>query len=277
MTDSSEPVHFFDLTCDLEGARKSWSPNTLKTRAVLNFKGIKYTQSWVSYPDIAPLSERLEMKPTGTTIKYTLPAIAHKASITENAHGALNDSLPIANHLEKTFPAPQYPSIFPNGQASYALAHATEELLNPAIAKTFVIVLPKVHAMLDKRGQEYFHETRVPNMRRRYPDLNNLSEILPKTDEEYEDIWAEAQKKLEIFTTMLTESGRNPGPFLEGEKPGYADFILASWLAWHERSCLKTFDALLKTGDGSLRKHWEACLPYLEGQGETKDWPISKI
>lgn len=217
------------------------------------------------------------MKPTGKRIPYTLPAIAHKASITDNAHGALNDSLPIANHLEKTFPAPQYPSIFPNGQASYALARATEALVDAAIAKTFVIVLPKVEQILDKRGAQYFHETRVPTLRRRYPDINNLSEVLPKSDEEYQAIWSETQKQLVPFTAMLTGSGSNPGPFLEGEKPGYADFILASWLAWHERSCPKTFDALLKTGDGSLRTHWEASLPYLEGQGETKDWPVSRI
>ncbi|KAH8694076.1 putative glutathione S-transferase [Talaromyces proteolyticus] len=277
MAFSNKPVHFFDITCSLDGPRKSWSPNTLKTRTVLNYKGIKYTQSWVSYPDIAALSEGLKMPPTGTTIKYTLPAIVHKASITSNPYGALNDSLPIALHLEKTFPAPKYPSIFPNGQASYALAVATRKLLNAAFDKTHIIVLPKVQAMLDDRGAQYFHETRLPNYRKRFGNINSLSEVLPKNDEEYEAIWAATQKELVIFTEMLTGEGSIQGPFLEGEKPGYADFILASWLAWHERACPKTFEALLNTGNGSLRKHWVASLPYLDGQGEDKEWAQSEI
>lgn len=61
------PVHFFDLCFDQpggltlngtnprqthepnplhSGTAKSWSLNTLQTRAVLDFKGIPYTQSW---------------------------------------------------------------------------------------------------------------------------------------------------------------------------------------------------------------------------------------
>ncbi|KAJ5119703.1 hypothetical protein N7448_010372 [Penicillium atrosanguineum] len=60
---SPEPVHFFDITSTLPGASKSWSPNTLKVRAALNFKGIPYTQSWISYPDIKPLITGLDLPP----------------------------------------------------------------------------------------------------------------------------------------------------------------------------------------------------------------------
>jgi glutathione S-transferase len=85
---------------------------------VLNFKAIPYTQSWICYPDIAPLFQALSVPPIQGPALYTLPAIAHKATIPSTS-GAMTDSMPIALHLDKIFPDPP---LFPSGQASYILA-----------------------------------------------------------------------------------------------------------------------------------------------------------
>lgn len=298
MADQIEPVHFFDIKCSLEGmfsatsapafltdqhhtcagCRQSWSPNTLKTRGVLNIKGIPYTQSWISYPDIAPLSIGLGIpaNPEGS-IRYTLPAIIHKPSITSNPNGAMHDSLPIALHLDKTFPAPQYPSVFPHGQTSVALALATEQLFLHVVGKCSSLVFPGVADILDDRGAEYFERTRLPNWQRRRPDLNatKLADVKPKTEAELEKIIEESKKSLSVFDELLAGGGENKGPFLEGEKPGYADVILAAYMAWIERPLPEFFARILDAGNGSIRRHWEASQGFLNGQGETKEWPVA--
>jgi glutathione S-transferase len=205
---------------------------------------------------------------------YTLPAIIHKASVTSNPHGALHDSFPIALHLDKAFPAPEYPSIFPNGQASIALAAATEKLLTASVAKFVLMLFAGVHGILDDRGKQYFSDTRLPRFQTKFP-VESMEGLRPESQAERDTIVADTNKELQIFSTLLEGQGQNPGPFLEGEKPAYADFVLAAYLAWYERSNPEVFEALLESSNGLLKKHWEASQPYLTGQGETKEWAVT--
>jgi hypothetical protein len=34
------------------------------------------------------------------------------------------------------------------------------------------------------------------------------------------------------------------------------------------------FEKLMGLGDGEVKALWDACRPWLEGQGEEKEWPI---
>ncbi|PCH02144.1 Hypothetical protein PENO1_039230 [Penicillium occitanis (nom. inval.)] len=282
MADQTEPVHFFDIKCTLEGPRQSWSPNTLKTRAVLNIKGILYTQSWISYPDIAPLCAGLGIPAvpddsSSPPILYTLPAIIHKPSITSNPNGAMHDSLPIALHLDKAFPSPQYPSVFPHGQTSIALALATEKLFHNVVAKCATLLFPAVADILDDRGAAYFEKTRLPRWQRRHPNLTltKMADLKPKTEAEIDKMIEETKKALLFFDELLAGGGENKGPFLEGEKPGFADVMLAAHMAWIERPLPEFFARIIDAGNGSIRKHWEASQGFLNGQGETKEWPVA--
>lgn len=246
----------------------------------MNYKGIKYTETFLSYPDIAPVAKSLEIPPDTTSgTPYTVPIIIHKPSIASNANGALHDSFPIALHLDKTFPAPKYPSIFPNGQASIALAIATEKLVHAAVAKFTKLLFSGVAAALDERGKVYFEQTRVPRFQARFPelDIQEMSDLRPKTQEGIDAAVADTQKELVVLTVMLEGRGLNSGPFLEGDKPGYADLILASYFGWFERSNPEPFQNLLEDGKGLLRRHWEASQPFLNGQGESKEWPIPRL
>jgi hypothetical protein len=65
----------------------------MKTRMVLNYKRIPYTQSFISYPDIQPLALSLSILPLpGLAQPYTLPAVV-SPSVPEsiNSSHAMND------------------------------------------------------------------------------------------------------------------------------------------------------------------------------------------
>ncbi|KAJ5572813.1 hypothetical protein VI817_007576 [Penicillium citrinum] len=260
-----EPVHFFDILSTLPGSSKSWSPNTLKVRAVLNFKKIPYTQSWISYPDIAPLMKSLEVAPNETGTPYTLPAIIHKESISTNPHGAMMDSLPIILHLDEVFPSPP---LFPSGDASYAIFLALSKVaagMSPGIRQ---LVLPNVPQHLDPRGQEYFNRTRAEVFGK------PLSEVRPKDPEIVEEIWKGVVAESETLIKMLKGREGKKGPFFEGEKAGYADLVFCCMLAFFERMDPDLFGKLMNLGDGEFKALWEACQPWLEGQGDEKEWPV---
>ncbi|KGO37223.1 Glutathione S-transferase, C-terminal [Penicillium expansum] len=264
MTESK--IHFFDLLSDLPGPSKSWSPYTLRTRMVLNFKGIPYTQSWVSYPDIEPFLKAHGVTP-GKGTPYTMPAISHKGSITSNPDGVLMDSQPIAEYIDKLYPSPP---LFPSGDASYSLFIAVEkfkDLISPSFRS---LIVPNVPPKLDERGREYFIRTRSAAFGK------PLSEVRPTDETELLALWQRIEKEAEMLIEMLKGKDGKKGPFLEGERAGYADIVLASLLAWFQRFDQGTFEKILDLGDGEFKAFYEACLPWLEGQGEEKEWPVSQ-
>lgn len=250
---------------DLSGPQKSWSPNTLKVRAVLNFKGIPYTQSWISYPDIAPLTKGLGLGPNETGIPYTLPAIIHKSSVKSNPYGAMMDSLPIVLHLDKTFPSRP---LFPSGDASYALYLAVSKIassLGPAIRS---LIIPEVAQYMDPRGKEYFIETRSKFFGK------PLSEVRPTDKETIDGLWKQVESDALALVTILKGREGKKGPFFEGETPGYVDLFLACNFAFFERIDRESFERLMAIGDGEFKALWEACEPWMNGQGEEKEWAV---
>ncbi|KAJ5816690.1 hypothetical protein N7447_008923 [Penicillium robsamsonii] len=263
MTESK--IHFFDLLSDLPGPSKSWSPNTLRTRMVLNFKGIPYTQSWVSYPDIAPLLKASGVPPSKSGMAYTLPAISHKGSIASNPDGVLMDSDPIAMYIDKLYPSPP---LFPSGDASYSLMVAVLKILALMSPSIRSLIIPNVPSGLDERGREYFIRTRSEAFGK------PLSEVRPTDEAELLALWQHVEKEAETLIKMLKGKDGKKGPFLEGETAGYADIILGGILAFSQRFDRDTFEKLLVLGDGEFKALYEACLPWIEGQGEEKDWPI---
>ena len=247
------------------GTKKSWSPNTLKTRAVLNFKGIPYTQSFISYPDIAPLLKQLSVPPAKEGMAYTLPAIVHKSSVTSNPNGALMDSTAIAFHLEKTFPSP---TLFPSGDASYALTVAVGKILGSVAQKLAIFVLPNVAEFLDRRGKEYFVRTRTERFGK------PLSEVRPKDEASLRSAVDGAKQDLATLAGMLKGREGKTGPFFEGEKAGYADLMVVTFLAWFHRGDEPVWRELVAVGDGELKALWEACSGWLEGQGKEVEWEV---
>lgn len=182
----------------------------------------------------------------------------------------MSDSMPIAVHLEEAFPAPAYPSIFPSGDASYSLAVAVDRIFSDVFKKAFPLVVAKVPGILDERGSKYFYETREKWFGK------PLSELGPQSAEEVEAIWKEAEKELEVLVKMLKgQDGKTKkGPFFEGDKASYADFLLLGFLAFFERANGEIFEKLMSTGGGVFKALWDASKQWLDGQGEEKEWPV---
>ncbi|KAJ5162302.1 hypothetical protein N7492_007694 [Penicillium capsulatum] len=262
---SDKPIHLFDITSTFTGPAKSWSPNTLKVRAVLNFKKIPYTQSWVSYPDIAPLLKSLDVPPNAEGKPYTLPAIVHKASISTNAHGAMMDSFPIIQHLETLYPSPP---LFPSGDASYALLLAIGKIASVMAPAFRQLIIPRVPEGLDPRGAEYFIRTRTEAFGK------PLADVRPKDREAIEALWADVEREAGALLDIYKGREGKKGPFVEGETPGYTDLVLATQIAFFERYDWEFFERFVALGDGQFRALYEACLPWVEGQGEEIEWPI---
>lgn len=232
---------------------------------VLNFKGIPYTQSWVSYPDIAPLLKAHGVPPGESATPYTLPAISHKGSITSNPDGILMDSEPIAMYIDKLYPSPP---LFPSGDASYSLVVAVLKIMSLMSPSIRSLIIPNVPSGLDERAREYFIRTRSAAFGK------PLSEVRPTDEAELLALWQLVEKEAETLIKMLKGKDGKKGPFLEGERAGYADIILASLLAFFERFDGGIFEKVLALGNGEFKSLYEACLPWLEGQGEEKEWPI---
>ncbi|KAL2813631.1 hypothetical protein BDW59DRAFT_176674 [Aspergillus cavernicola] len=259
-----EPVHFFDILSDLPGSSKSRSRNALKTRLVLNFKGIPYSQSFISYPDIEPLLKRLSIDPNRQGIPYTLPAICH-SSVESNKYGVLMGSLPIAMHLDMICPCP---ALFPSGNSSYSLALEVQKILEDVGQNAQILVLPKVVDILDARGREYFERTR----RARFGIP--LSEVIPRDDRSTKIIKDEIKQAISVLTIMLRGQSGKTGPFFEGHQAGYADLILVAFLAWCGRPDKELLQEILDVGGGELKTLWHASSLWLEGQGEDKVWKV---
>ncbi|KAL3459097.1 hypothetical protein BJX64DRAFT_279388 [Aspergillus heterothallicus] len=271
------PVHFFDILSALPAPTKSWSPNTLKIRLALNYKRIPYTQSYVSLPDIEPLLKSLSIPPhaPGTAPKpYTLPAIIHPSLKSDsNPVGALNDSIPIALHLDALFPAPEYPRLFPNHQASYALALAVNELMRNVVFAGYTLLVGRIAEILDEpRGREYFVRTRGEAFGK------PLAEVRPTDQDEVARLIGEMKKKMGVVSQMLKKAGANnkPGPFFEGDQPSLADFIFQAFLLLVKISDEDLWGQLVGVGDGEVRALWDAVYPWVEGQGEEVAWDVLK-
>ncbi|KAL3486983.1 hypothetical protein BJX62DRAFT_246320 [Aspergillus germanicus] len=268
MSATNNKVHLFDIFSTLSTPQNSWSAHILKIRCILNYKKIPYTQSFISYPDIAPLLKSLDVTPNKSGTPYTLPAIVHKSSITPNPHGALADSLPIALHVDKIFPDPP---LFPSGDASYALFLAVERIMASFESGYRPFIVPRVAENLDPRGRVYFEATRSAALGM------PLAQVRPRPEdkERRNELLKIIEREAVTLIGMLNGREGKKGVFFEGKTLGFADILVACHLAFIERFDTELFTRVVGLEGGKLRALYEACVPLLEGQGEERAWDLS--
>ncbi|NEO54010.1 MAG: glutathione S-transferase family protein [Okeania sp. SIO3B5] len=119
------------------------------------------------------------------------------------------DSWNIANYLEKTYP--NQPSLFGCSQAKSQvlfIKNWDEKVLIPALLPMLIY---NVFEHIDAKDKTYFRETR--------------EQKLGKTLEEFKDV---KQSQIDNFRTILSplRETLNQQPFLAGEKPKFADYII---------------------------------------------------
>lgn len=122
--------------------------------------------------------------------------------------------------------------------------------------------------ILDERGRNYFVRSRTITFGGVSP-----REMGDKGGEEVD--WKRLEKAVDPLISMLRGipgSGEGRGPFFEGDRVGYADFLVVAYLGWVERAKKEHWERLVDLGGGELRRLWEASEEWLEGQGEEREW-----
>ncbi|PPR00407.1 hypothetical protein CVT26_009692 [Gymnopilus dilepis] len=205
------------LLDSLKEYQSSWSGNLWRTRYHLNFKGIPYKTEWVEYPDIEPHCIKLGIPPTSTkadgTPAFTLPAIYDPATGVY-----ISDSFRIAEYLDHTYP--DTPPLLP--QNTQALQAAFTEAFNANIAAVWDFIHPIIPSRLSPRSAAYFRRTREAAAGK------NMEEFTPKGEEGVAQ-WARFKEGLERVDAWYAKSS---GPFLLGDAPSWADFVVAARVGW---------------------------------------------
>jgi len=139
---------------------KPWSPNTYKTRFVLNYKRIPYTTEWIEYPDIAPKFKTLGMTPNPPTAMkllqaYTCPAISDSST---SPPTLVMDSASIATYLDAKYPSrPLYIGSPTSQAAQRKLTNLCESILQRV---SIFIMMPATVDNLNPTSAEYVSRTR---------------------------------------------------------------------------------------------------------------------
>jgi len=186
---------------DLCGAdeNKRFSPTCWRTKLTLVHKGLDFEPVGVAFTKI-PETVKGPVK--------TLPTIV-------DGNDEVTDSFDIAVYLEKKYP--DAPSLF-GGENGVALAKFvrawTNTTLNPLIAG---LIVKDICDVLAEPDQKYFRETREA--------------MFKKT---LEEVQAGRDGRIEGFRAALTplRTMLNDQPFIGGDRPLFADYIVFGSLKW---------------------------------------------
>ncbi|CAE6394512.1 hypothetical protein BN14_04703 [Rhizoctonia solani AG-1 IB] len=234
------PIIFYDILSE----HGYWSPNTYKTRLTLNYKRLPYRVEYVSYPDIAPKLKELGVRTTDPApfIAYTLPMIADPSPDPNGKPTYVVESFDIAVYLDKTYPAPQYPAVFPPG--TRAIQKITTDLFMNEVGYALLPSLVPLTArpgFLDERGREHFLKTR-----------EQYFKTIPADTSVGSKFWGDAHEKWQWFGTTLDLN--EEGPFVMGKQISFADFAVGGILFF------------VRHVEGGEMKKWKAIAEWQGGQ-----------
>jgi glutathione S-transferase len=166
------------------------------------------------------------------------------------------ESFPIAVYLEKTFPSPEYPSIFPPSAPESACSLTQNQVnFTPAFLTITSHLVRGIHSLLiPGPGADYFKTSRE------------------KQFGKFEDLPEKINSK--TVKTMYLPFHRNLkayGPYLGGAELSYNDFIFLSMCLWIKAaSPAEAFDEFLDTvNDGVVRKWYKFVEVWA---GEDQGW-----
>ena len=194
-------------------------------RFTLEYKGLPYTTVWLDLPDIAPTLQELNIAPTGKwqdgSPMYTLPAI-----VDPSTGAALADSAAIARYLDTAYP--DTPRAFPAGTDTLIAAFqaAFESALSP---HAFYIGLPAMYRRVHDVSKARFKAARESVVGGRMEDWNP-----PGTPKAAQN-WAALEAGFGKVAAWM-DAGGEGRPFVMGDVPCYADFIVGARLSWLKKA-----------------------------------------
>ncbi|KAL4899095.1 hypothetical protein BDW74DRAFT_189553 [Aspergillus multicolor] len=243
-TDSTPALTVYDILMRQPVQENACSPNPTKTRQTLNFKSVPYKTTWVDMPDIASTRKSLGI-PAGRkfadgTEFYTLPVLI------DSATGAkLGDSFDIAVYMHETYPN-SGGDLFPEGvdvKLDFRTSNTAmlvplsdlsdvarqEKYVSYAEFNTHVDAAFTAHTILNVMGLPFNPETAEISKaefcrRAKMPSF----EAFNVTGEARRGIIDSFKETLGDLARLFVRD--QSGPFILGDKPCYADFIVGGWL-----------------------------------------------
>lgn len=218
---------------DLVGADESrpFSPHCWKIKMALAHKGLDYEAVPVPFTEVAGLEGE------GATV----PKLKDGSRI-------ICDSFAIALYLEEVYP--DRPSLF-KGEGGKAMARFVESWaateLHTIFGKAAVI---DIHDRLAPADQAHLRKSREARFSMPLEEARELGREQMRT----------IAARLQPLRTMLGHQ-----PFIGGESPLFADYIVFSALQWMRIISPQTVLA----GDDPLRNWFEACLDLHDGLGRS--------
>ncbi|MCR9139167.1 MAG: glutathione S-transferase family protein [Alphaproteobacteria bacterium] len=221
-------ITLYELTG--KDATRPFSPHCWKTAMSLAHKGLEYSGSAVPFTAV-PAVENGHGK--------TVPVIRDGEHI-------LSDSFDIALYLEETYP--ERPSLF-GGPGGIAMARFFEAWAQTQIhAVIGGALLLDIHAMLAPEDQVYFRESREGRIGL------SLEEAVAASQSKVDGLSA----RLEPMRLVLKRQ-----PFLGGQGPLFADYIVFGAFQWARVCSASTFLA----ADDPVADWFQRCLDLHGGIG----------
>jgi len=214
-----KPIIFYDIASVVQG--QPWSPNTMKTRYCLNFKGLPFETVWLEYPKIKPFYEQNSLAPTTSWVIKGSPTPVHTLPVImdPNTNRFISDSLAIAQYLDEQYP--DAPKVLPYDSDEAALIDAFQSAFMNAAKGISKLGIFKGAQKLSPESKEYYIRTRVEWLGIPWEQF-----ALP---EEVDKFWDGLRAACDIADEWYAKSS---GPFILGDTPCFADFLVAGLFKW---------------------------------------------
>ncbi|KAH6902442.1 hypothetical protein BKA70DRAFT_1567888 [Coprinopsis sp. MPI-PUGE-AT-0042] len=245
-------ITFYDLATPIP--RRISSPNTMKTRLTLNYKGLPYTTEWVEFPDIRELYNKLDVKPNLGYLNnpdFSLPMI------TDHSTGvSLCESFAIAKYLDETYP--DTPKLVPsdeNGEMEKQITFIKELELGFIQGALPLIFKQSLDCgLLTARGREFINTTRPPFLSLMGKNVTSAEEVNVSLEEK-EVQWG---KLKQLFNVMAERfGGTEKFSWFMGDTISFADLVMGGWILsqreiWGEES--EEWKDMMSWNDGKWAK-----------------------
>lgn len=243
-----KPIIFYDIPCIVQG--QPWSPNTMKTRYCLTFKGLPFQTVWLEFPDIKPFYEQHSLAPTtlldikgAPTPVDTLPII-----MDPNTNRLITDSFAIAQYLDEQYP--DTPKVLPNNTA--ALVHVFQTAFRNAMMGASLLACFRGVQKLNPVSKEYYIRTRGEQFGIPWEQFAS-----PEKREQQRNALRAA------CDTMDGWYATSSGQFILGDTPCFADFMVAGLYKWIQY-CFEEWEEVKIWNGGRWRRLVEATDRYLD-------------
>ncbi|RAK84049.1 glutathione S-transferas-like protein [Aspergillus costaricaensis CBS 115574] len=241
-TTTSNPtptMTYYDIAMRPPVTGNAAAVNPWKARLALNFKNAPYSTTWVKLPEVSKVRRSLNLpacrKFADGSDFYTLPILSDPTT-----NSLIGDSFDIAVYLQKTYPASGDGDLFPPQTLDYELKEDLKVLV----------------PLSERNDTEYADYARFNNNVDAAFSVHTLLMVQkmpfdPETAEEskaefvrragfksWDDFALDGEKREQVlssFRDMLGDLARmfdrdTSGPFLLGQRPSHADFIVGGWL-----------------------------------------------